>query len=83
MTYDAATGIWSATCEINTIGYGFYFLLNCDPDNLNWDSTLKGTLEDGLYLTNGDGSGNIIPAETGTYLIKLDMSKMTFTMEKQ
>ena len=83
MTYDASTGTWSATCEVNTIGYGFYFLLNSDPANLNWDSALKGTLAEGLYLTNGDGSGNIIPAETGTYLITLDISKMTFTMEKQ
>lgn len=83
MTYDASAGTWSATCEINTIGYGFYFLLNSDPANPNWDWTLKGTLTDGLYLTNGDGSGNITPAETGTYLITLDISKMTFTMDKQ
>lgn len=83
MTYDASTGIWSATCEINNIEHGFYFLLNSDPANLNWDWALKGTLEHGLYLTNGDGSGNIIPEETGTYLITLDMSKMIFTMEKQ
>lgn len=83
MTYDAATGTWSATCEINAIGHGFYFLLNSDPANINWDWALKGTLEEGLYLTDGNGSGNITPAETGTYLITLDMSKMTFTMDKQ
>ena len=83
MTYDAAAGTWSATCEINTIGYGFYFLLNSDPANPSWDWALKGTLTDGLYLTNGDGSGNITPAETGTYRITLDISKMTFTMDKQ
>lgn len=83
MSYDASTGIWSATCEINNIGYGFYFLLNSDPANISWDWALKGTLEEGLYLTDGNGSGNIIPAETGTYLITLDMSKMTFTMDKQ
>lgn len=83
MTYDASAGTWSATCEINTIGYGFYFLLNSDPANPNWDWALKGTLTDGLYLTNGDGSGNITPAETGTYRITLDISKMTFTMDKQ
>lgn len=83
MSYDASTGIWSATCEINTIGYGFYFLLNSDPANISWDWALKGSLEEGLYLTDGNGSGNIIPAETGTYLITLDMSKMIFTMDKQ
>lgn len=83
MTYDTSTGTWSATCEVNTIGYGFYFLLNSDPTNLSWDWALKGTLEEGLYLTNGDGSGNILPAETGTYLITLDIHTMTFTMTKQ
>lgn len=83
MTYDASTGTWSATCEVNTIGYGFYFLLNNDPANINWDWALKGTLEEGLYLTDGNGGNNILPAETGTYLITLDIKTMTFTMNKQ
>ena len=36
-----------------------------------------------LYLTDSNGSGSIVPAETGTYAITLDIASLTFTMDKQ
>lgn len=79
MTYDEATKTWKATITINDLGnnYGFYFLLNKD-----WNWTLQGTAES-LYLTSSSGNGSIIPTETGTFDITLDISSLKFTMVKQ
>lgn len=43
---------------------------------------IKGNKEK-LYLTDSNGSGSIVPAETGTYAITLDIASLTFTMDKQ
>ena len=49
---------------------------------LVWNWALKGNKEK-LYLTDSNGSGSIVPAETGTYAITLDIASLTFTMDKQ
>ncbi len=60
----------------------FYFLLNNAENGLVWNWALKGNKEK-LYLTDSNGSGSIVPAETGTYAITLDIASLTFTMDKQ
>ena len=79
MIYDEETGIWSAECDITTIGDGFYFLMNTDPDQISWDWRLYYTSESGLYLSDQNGD-NIKPAKEGKYRIMLDLNKMEFTM---
>ena len=79
MIYNEETGIWSAECDITTIGDGFYFLMNTNPDQINWDWRLYYTSESGLYLSDQNGD-NIKPAKEGKYLITLDLNKMEFTM---
>ena len=59
-----------------------YFLLNNAENGLVWNWALKGNKEK-LYLTDSNGSGSIVPAETGTYAITLDIASLTFTMDKQ
>lgn len=85
MMYDEASKTWSATITINELGnnYGFYFLLNNDTaSELTWKWALKGSTDE-LYLTDSNGAGNIIPTETGTYKITLNISTLTYTMDKQ
>lgn len=60
MIYNEETGIWSAECDITTIGDGFYFLMNTNPDQINWDWRLYYTSESGLYLSDQNGD-NINP----------------------
>ncbi|MFR8265444.1 MAG: DUF5114 domain-containing protein [Bacteroides stercoris] len=79
MIYDEETGIWSAECDITTIGDGFYFLMNTDPDQISWDWRLYYTSESGLYLSDQNGD-NIKPTKEGKYRITLDLNKMEFTM---
>ena len=79
MTYNKDTGIWSAECDITTIGDGFYFLINTDPSQLDWEWRLYYTPESGLYLSDQNGD-NIKPTKEGKYLITLDLNKMEFTM---
>ena len=84
MTYDETNKVWKATVIIDNLGnnYGFYFLLNNAENGLVWNWALKGNKEK-LYLTDSNGSGSIVPAETGTYAITLDIASQTFTMDKQ
>lgn len=82
MTFDAANNVWTATCDIQNIGWGFYFLLNNVAAGIEWKWALKGE-PDALYLSGTDGGGNIVPAEPGIYKITLNISAMTCTMEKQ
>lgn len=79
LTYDAANKVWKATCTINNIGWGFYFLINGD-----WNFSLKKGSADGkLSIHHGDSTGdNLVPAETGTYDITLDPATLTYTMVK-
>ena len=84
MTYDETNKVWKATVIIDNLGnnYVFYFLLNNAENGLVWNWALKGNKEK-LYLTDSNGSGSIVPAETGTYAITLDIASLTFTMDKQ
>lgn len=84
MTYDETEKTWKATITISDLGnnYGFYFLLNNAEAGTVWTWALKGTT-DALYLTDSNGSGSIIPTETGTYDITLNISTLKFTMVKQ
>lgn len=82
MAFDAENNVWTATCNIEKVGWGFYFLLNNVEAGIEWKWALKGTT-DALYLGGTDGGGNIELAEAGTYKITLDISTMSCTMEKQ
>lgn len=83
LTYDVTNKVWKATCTVNTIGWGLYFLIN--GVNNVWDFSLRKASEDGkLEIHHGDTGGvNIVPTETGTYAITLDLNNLTYTMVKQ
>ena len=75
MTFDTGTKLWSATCEIGTIGYGIQIVLGTD-----WNYVFGGT--DGILYQGGN---NIVPAGTGTYKITVDLrdaSAPEYTLEK-
>ena len=80
MTYDAANKVWKVTCTISTTEEGFCFIINGD-----WAFTLRKAVEDGkIEIFRGSyGNNNVMPAETGTYAITLDLNNLTYTMVKQ
>lgn len=83
MQYDATTGKWMATCNIATIGYGFKFILG-DAENA-WRWQYGDPDNDGVLMIAGD-TDNVVPAATGTYKIKLNLSSFsapTYTLTLQ
>ena len=74
LTFNMSTGKWEAECDINTIEYGFKFVLDDEAGTWRWmyaDMDLDGVL-------NICGSNdNIVPAATGRYKIELDLSNFT------
>ena len=74
LTFNMSTGKWEAECDINTIGYGFKFVLDDEAGTWRWmyaDADLDGVL-------NICGSNdNIVPSATGRYKIELDLSSFT------
>lgn len=82
LIFNMSTGRWEAECDINTIEYGFKFVLDDASNSWRWmyaDVDLDGVL-------NICGSNdNIVPAATGRYKIELDLSNFaspTYTMTK-
>ena len=83
MQYDAATGKWTATCNISTIGYGFKFVLG-DAENA-WRWSYGDPDGDGVLAIVGD-TENVVPTTPGTYKIELDLSSFaapTYTLTLQ
>ena len=76
-TYNSSTGKWTATCNVNAITYGLYFLINGSD---SWNNKLESTGDGTLGYNTGS---NIVPSSTGTYLITLDLSNFTYTLTKQ
>lgn len=74
LTFNMSTGKWEAECDINTIEYGFKFVLDDEAGTWRWmyaDMDLDGVL-------NICGSNdNIVPSATGRYKIELDLSSFT------
>lgn len=74
MTFDTETLKWTATVEVGTIGYGIQIVLG------SW-AYIYGGYEGTLYL----GGSNIVPEETGTYIITADFSdysSLSYTITK-
>lgn len=80
MTYDTVNKVWTATCDIKTVGWGLYFMINKD-----WNFTLNKNEGEGMLKLyyGSQASGNIIPSETGTYQITIDLVNYTYTLKKQ
>ena len=75
MTFDTSTLKWTATVEVDTIGYGIQIVLGS-----NWEYIYGGT--DGTLYLKGS---NIVPDETGTYTITVDLSdysSLSYTITK-
>lgn len=78
MAFDLATLTWQATCTVPEIGDGIQIVLGD-----NWNYKYGGA--DGV-LAEADNNNNIQPAETGTYLITVDLrdaGNLTYTLTKQ
>lgn len=71
LVYDAATGKWTATCEIQVIEYGFKIVLG-DAENA-WRWQYGDPDGDGVLQVAGNND-NIVPAATGTYKIELELN---------
>lgn len=79
LTYDPVTKLWTATCNISTIGWGVKFLVNED-----WNWAYTDTNDDGYLEKTGDP--NIMPKTTGIYKVTVDLSnpaKLSYKFEKQ
>lgn len=82
MQYDAATGKWTATCDIAAIGYGFKFVLGDAEDAWRWQYADPDN--DGVLAIAGNAD-NVVPQTTGVYKIELDLSSFsspTYTLQK-
>lgn len=78
MAFDLETLTWQATCTVSNIGDGIQIVLGDD-----WNYKYGGA--DGVLVT-ADDNNNIKPAETGTYLITVDLrdaGNLTYTLTKQ
>ena len=91
MTYDSDTKTWADTLEIAVTDYGLQILADIEGASSIWDNTLKTDADAGnssgeLDWGSRNGTTNIPVAETGTYVITIDLSsanKYTYTLEKQ
>jgi hypothetical protein len=75
MTYDETNKVWTASCNISTIGWGLKFVINGD-----W-TFFYGSNDTGELTLGGN---NIVPASTGTKTITMDLSKpekYTYTIQ--
>jgi len=75
MTYDATNKVWTANCDISTIGYGIQIIVNGD-----W-SFKYGSEETGVLTLGG---ANIIPTSAGTKTVTMNLSnpaKYTYTIQ--
>jgi len=79
MTYDSANKVWTATCDLSTIGYGIQIIGNGD-----W--AYKYGINDGSK-NSGEltlGGGNIVPTLTGSRTVTVDLShpeKYTYSIK--
>jgi len=79
MTYNTATKVWTASCDLSTIGYGIQIIGNGD-----W--AYKYGNNDGSK-NSGEltlGGANIVPTLTGSRTVTMDVShpeKFTFTIQ--
>jgi len=67
--------VWTASCNISTIGWGLKFVINGD-----W-TFFYGSNDTGELTLGGN---NIVPASTGTKTITMDLSKpekYTYTIQ--
>jgi hypothetical protein len=79
MTYDAVNNVWTASCNISTIGYGFQIIGNGDWSYKYGDN--NGGKDSGELTLGG---ANIMPASTGTRTVTMDLShpeKYTYTIK--
>lgn len=75
MTYDETNKVWTATCNISTIGYGLQIILNG-----SW-TFYYGSDDTGELTLSG---ANIVPTSTGTKTVTVDLSnpaKYTYTIQ--
>jgi hypothetical protein len=79
MTYDAVNKVWTATCDISTLGWGLQILGNGD-----WG--YKFGVSDG-GVNSGElslGGANLMPTNTGLRTVTMDLShpeKYTFSIQ--
>ena len=76
MTYDSSKKVWTANCNISTIGWGIQIIVNGD-----WGFKYGDTDKDGSLVLGGN---NLIPASTGDKVITLDLSspeKYTYSIK--
>ena len=79
MTYDETNKVWTASCNISTIGYGIQIIGNGDW-SFKYGDNDGG--KDAGELTSG--GSNIMPTSTGTKTIIMDLSnpeKYTYTIQ--
>lgn len=74
LTFSMYSGRWEVECDINTIGYGFKFVL--DDANGGWRWMYADADLDGVLNICGSND-NIVPSATGRYKIELDLSNFT------
>jgi hypothetical protein len=79
MTYDVVNKVWTANCNISTIGSGFKIVANAD-----W-TYYYGDNDGGKNIGELNfGGGNIVPTATGSKKITMDLShpeKFTYKIE--
>jgi len=79
MTYDAVNNVWTATCDLSTIGFGIQIIANGDWGYKYGDNS-GGKNEGELTL----GGSNIVPVGTGTKTVTMDLShpeKYSYTIK--
>jgi len=79
MTYDAVNKVWTANCNISTIGYGIQIIANGDWSYKYGDN---GGGKNSGELTLG--GANIMPTFTGTRTVTMDLShpeKYAYTIQ--
>ena len=78
MEYDVEQKVWKATLDISYIEWGMNIVINED-----WEMMLTKKNDGVLHYGKGN---NIVPTETGLYLLTInmwDMNNITYTLEKQ
>lgn len=76
MTYDSSKKVWTANCNVSTIGWGVQIIVNGD-----WGFKYGDTDKDGSLVLGGN---NLIPASTGDKVITVDFSnpeKYTYSIK--
>jgi hypothetical protein len=79
MTYDAVNKVWTATCDLSTIGYGIQIIANSDWGYKYGNN--DGSKNSGELIIGG---ANIVPTLNGSRTVTMDLShpeKYTFTIQ--